>query len=158
MPQDKELLTRMIAQNPDIEGLAIATTDGVLVTSILPEIIDAERATFLSVALACGLALAAKLIRDVGKRGLDQLYIKGTHGYVIGMPFSDETIMVALCKPQAKLGLFFGGGSGSSSLPRSPAPDPIIPSRPPGSLRAHAKADYDDRDEKGFPSHQVQRI
>jgi hypothetical protein len=69
--------------------------------------------------------------------------VKASNGYVILLPVPDEKVLVVFCKSQAKIGLIFLDVSRGGFVPPEPALDPIFPSRPPGSLRAGAKPDYD---------------
>jgi uncharacterized protein len=143
--QDSPLFRQMIAQNPDIEGLAEVTTDGVVIASLMPKDIDSERSEFLSAAVACGLAIATRLMRDVGKGYLKELFVKLADGWVVVMPAPRNDMLVAICNPRTNINSVwrdaFGGNNSSLSVV-----DPIFPPRPPGSLRAHAKPDYDDFD------------
>jgi uncharacterized protein len=145
--EHEQVLRDLIARNRgDIEGAAIATTDGVLIASVLPDPIDTERATFLATAAACGVGLAVNLVSGLGNAPLEQLYVKASNGYVILLPVPNEKVLVVLCKPQAKLGLIFLDVSKGGFVPPEPALDPIYPPLPPGSLRAGAKPEYDEID------------
>ncbi len=123
---------REIAAQPDIEGVLLITQDGFLVASSLHWHIEEDRLTIISAAFAVIASSASNLNRCLSWGGSQPTtYIKCRLGYVLAMPLNEEFLLIVLRGPEAKLGL-------------SPAPEPIIPIRPPGRLNAYAQPEYDE--------------
>lgn len=139
----QRILRELVATSADIEGAALATSDGVVLAAVMPKSINTE---FLAAHLATAAAIAESLIRHTRNNLLDQLYIKLEHAYVVMMPLVGDGLLITLCREDAKLGLVFLDMARIGRLPFLPA-EGIIISRPPGSLSGHAKPEYDEIDE-----------
>jgi len=53
------------------------------------------------------LSLGERIANELGRGGLEQVYVKGEHGYVILSAIGDEAVLTVLAREQAKLGLIF---------------------------------------------------
>jgi uncharacterized protein len=53
------------------------------------------------------LSLGERIASELGRGGLEQVYIRGSHGYVILTSVGEEAVLTALAREQAKLGLIF---------------------------------------------------
>ena len=93
----EDLLTSILAElnatSADIEACAVLSTDGLMIASLLPQGLDPDRVG----------AMAAELSRG----DLEQVMIKGGHGYVLMTHAGADAVLTVLANPQAKLGLIF---------------------------------------------------
>ncbi|MEA4909045.1 MAG: hypothetical protein GYA17_21940 [Chloroflexi bacterium] len=99
-----ERLRELEASSPDIEATAIVSVDGLTIASALPQEVEEDRVSAMSAAM---LSLGERIAGELGRGSLDQVYIKGQHGYVVLMSVGDEAVLTALAREQAKLGLIF---------------------------------------------------
>lgn len=103
-PEYEQILRELVSNSSDIDGAAIVTPYGVQVASVLPDISTTK---FLSSAVASAVSLSASLVMGAGKGYIKQFSIKVAHGYLVVLPLLDGSLLMALCKEQAKLGLVF---------------------------------------------------
>ena len=149
-----QALKDIIASQPDIEGALAVTTDGFHIVSILPWDIQEAQLALIAASLSALASSAATITYATGRGkidGLAEVIIKAELGYVLVLHVKDDLWFIALCRPQAQLGLLLSSFSplGGLDLPRrplSPTPDPVFPGRPPGSLSVHAEPEYDDEE------------
>src|SRR5215208_2951888 len=89
---------------PEIEASAVVSVDGLIMASALPSGVEEDRVSAMSAAM---LSLGERIASELGRGGLDQVYIRGGNGYVILMAVGDEAVLTALAREDAKLGLIF---------------------------------------------------
>ena len=99
-----ELLRELQAASPDIEASAVVSVDGLTIASALPQGVEEDRVSAMSAAM---LSLGERISTELGRGGLQQVYIKGENGFVVLMSIGDEAVLTALAREQAKLGLIF---------------------------------------------------
>ena len=99
-----ERLRDLQASSPDIEASAVISVDGLSIASALPQEVEEDRVSAMSAAM---LSLGERIASELGRGMLDQVYIKGEHGYVILMSVGQEAVLTALVRKNAKLGLIF---------------------------------------------------
>ena len=99
-----ERLRDMQASTPDIEASAVVSVDGLIMASSLPAGVEEDRVSAMSAAM---LSLGERIASELGRGVLDQVYIKGEHGYVLLMSVGEEAVLTVLARAQAKLGLLF---------------------------------------------------
>jgi hypothetical protein len=97
-----ERLRDMQASTPDIEASAVVSVDGLIMASSLPAGVEEDRVSAMSAAM---LSLGERIAGELGRGVLDQVYIKGEHGYVLLMSVGEEAVLTVLARIQAKLGL-----------------------------------------------------
>ena len=97
-------LREMQISTPDIEASAIVSVDGLIMASSLPANVDEDRVSAMSAAM---LSLGERIASELGRGKLDQVYIRGGNGYVILTDISEEAVLTALARKEAKLGLVF---------------------------------------------------
>jgi predicted regulator of Ras-like GTPase activity (Roadblock/LC7/MglB family) len=97
-----ERLRDMQASSPTIEASAVVSVDGLTIASALPSEVEEDRVAAMSAAM---LSLGERIASELGRGGLEQVYIKGSSGYVILMSIGDEAVLTALAHENAKLGL-----------------------------------------------------
>ncbi len=97
-------LREMQVSSPDIEASAIVSVDGLSIASALPQEIEEDRVSAMSAAM---LSLGERISSELGRGGLEQVYIKGNKGFVVLMAVGEEAVLTALASEKAKLGLIF---------------------------------------------------
>ena len=97
-------LREMQVSSPDIEASAIVSVDGLSIASALPQEIEEDRVSAMSAAM---LSLGERIAGELGRGGLEQVYIKGENGFVVLMAIGEEAVLTALASEKAKLGLIF---------------------------------------------------
>jgi predicted regulator of Ras-like GTPase activity (Roadblock/LC7/MglB family) len=97
-------LRELQVSTPDVEASAVVSVDGLTMASSLPAGIEEDRVSAMSAAM---LSLGERIAGELGRGMLDQVYIKGEHGYVILMAVGEEAVLTVLAREQAKLGLLF---------------------------------------------------
>jgi uncharacterized protein len=89
---------------PDIEASAVVSLDGLIIASDLPAEVEEDRVSAMSAAM---LSLGERIASELGRGTLDQVYIRGSNGYVILMSVGEEAVLTSLARQEAKLGLVF---------------------------------------------------
>lgn len=97
-----EHLRDMQASSPDIEASAVVSVDGLTIASALPQSVEEDRVAAMSAAM---LSLGERIASELGRGSLEQVYIKGSQGYVMLMSVGQEAVLTALARENAKLGL-----------------------------------------------------
>ena len=99
-----ERLRDLQSSSADVEAAAIISIDGLPMASSMPANIEEDRVAAMSAAM---LSLGERIATELGRGALDQVYVKGQHGYVILMAVGEEAVLTTLAREQAKLGLIF---------------------------------------------------
>ena len=89
---------------PDIEASAVVSVDGLIMASALPTDVEEDRVSAMSAAM---LSLGERIASELGRGGLEQVYIRGDQGYVLVTAVGEEAVLTALARENAKLGLVF---------------------------------------------------
>src|SRR5947207_10690718 len=89
---------------PDIEASAIVSVDGLIMASALQADVEEDRVSAMSAAM---LSLGERIATELGRGVLDQVYIKGSNGFIILTSVGTEAVLTALARQEAKLGLIF---------------------------------------------------
>lgn len=97
-------LREMQAASPEIEASAVVSVDGLIMASALPADAEEDRVSAMSAAM---LSLGERIAGELGRGGLEQVYIRGNTGYVILTSVGEEAVLTALAREGAKLGLVF---------------------------------------------------
>ena len=97
-------LRAMQTSAPDIEASAVVSVDGLIMASALPAEVEEDRVSAMSAAM---LSLGERIAGELGRGGLEQVYIKGDMGFIMLTAVGDEAVLTALAREKAKLGLIF---------------------------------------------------
>ena len=100
--QMQQVLRTFAANTPDIEGAAVVSLDGLILSSVLPAGTDEDRVSAMAAAL---LSLGERTSQELQRGALEQVYVKGSSGYVILMQAGGEAVLEAIAGPGAKLGM-----------------------------------------------------
>jgi predicted regulator of Ras-like GTPase activity (Roadblock/LC7/MglB family) len=99
-----ERMEEMRRAAPDIEAAAVVSLDGLIMASALPEGFSEDRVAAMSAAM---LSLGEQISKEMSRGALEQLYTRGTAGYVVLLAIGTEAVLTTLIKPEAKLGILF---------------------------------------------------
>ena len=92
------------ASSPDIEASAVVSVDGLIMASALPADVEEDRVSAMSAAM---LSLGERIASELGRGALDQVYVRGSDGYVFLMSVGEEAVLTGLARKNAKLGMIF---------------------------------------------------
>jgi predicted regulator of Ras-like GTPase activity (Roadblock/LC7/MglB family) len=99
-----ERLRNMQAAAPDIEASAVVSVDGLIMASALQQGVEEDRVSAMSAAM---LSLGERISNELGRAGLEQVYIKGDKGSIVLTSIGDEAVLTAMARQDAKLGMIF---------------------------------------------------
>ena len=99
-----ERLRAMQAASPDIEASAVVSVDGLIMASALPAEVEEDRVSAMSAAM---LSLGERISNELGRAGLEQVYIKGDKGSIVLTSIGEEAVLTAMARQEAKLGMIF---------------------------------------------------
>lgn len=97
-------LREMQHASPEIEASAVVSVDGLIMASALPADVEEDRVSAMSAAM---LSLGDRIAGELGRGTLEQVYIRGSTGYVILTAVGQEAVLTALARENAKVGLIF---------------------------------------------------
>jgi uncharacterized protein len=95
-------LRNMQATAPDIEASAIVSVDGLIMASALQQGVEEDRVSAMSAAM---LSLGERISNELGRKGLEQVYIRGDKGFIALVAVGEEAVLTALIRPEGKEGL-----------------------------------------------------
>jgi len=99
-----ERLRSMQASAPDIEASAVVSVDGLIMASALQQGAEEDRVSAMSAGM---LSLGERIAQELGRGGLEQVYIKGDKGFIVLISVGQEAVLTALARQEGKLGLVF---------------------------------------------------
>lgn len=99
-----ERLRNMQAAAPDIEASAVVSVDGLIMASALQQGVEEDRVSAMSAAM---LSLGERISNELGRAGLEQVYIKGSTGSIVLTSIGEEAVLTAMARQDAKLGMIF---------------------------------------------------
>jgi hypothetical protein len=99
-----QILRNLEASVPEVEGSAVISTDGLVMASAFHSDVEEDRVAAMAAAM---LSLGERTAGELGRGGLDQVYIKGENGYVFLMSAGTDAVLTALAREDAKLGMVF---------------------------------------------------
>ena len=82
----------------------MVSDDGLMIASALAPQIDEGRIAGMTSTL---ISLGTRTAQELERGNLEQVYVKGSSGYVIVTQASEGTVLVVLTNHEAKLGLIF---------------------------------------------------
>lgn len=100
--QMQQILRTLVTNTPDLEGAAMVSTDGLILSSVLPSGSDEDRVSAMAAAL---LSLGERTSGELRRGTLEQVYVRGDSGYIILMQAGKEAVLEAIAGAQAKLGM-----------------------------------------------------
>lgn len=100
--QMQQTLRTLVTNTPDVEGAAVVSADGLVFSSVLPAGTDEDRVSAMAAAL---LSLGERSAEELQRGTLDQVYVRGSRGYIILMQAGGEAVLEVIAGPAAKLGM-----------------------------------------------------
>ena len=97
-------LRSMQAAAPDLEASAVVSVDGLIIASALPVEVEEDRVSAMSAAM---LSLGERIAEELGRGSLNQVYIKGSNGFIVLTSVGSEAVLTARARQDGKLGLVF---------------------------------------------------
>lgn len=97
-------LREMQAASPEIEASAVVSVDGLMMVSALPAEVEEDRVSAMSAAM---ISLGERISGELSRGVLEQVYIRGDHGYVFLTSVGEEAVLTALTREGANVGLIF---------------------------------------------------
>jgi predicted regulator of Ras-like GTPase activity (Roadblock/LC7/MglB family) len=102
--QLNQILEKLQKNSRDIEACAVVSEDGLMIASLLPEGFEEAQVAAMSAAM---MSTGIRATQELDRGTLQQLFVKGENGYVIGMYAGPKAVLVLLARKEAKLGLIF---------------------------------------------------
>jgi predicted regulator of Ras-like GTPase activity (Roadblock/LC7/MglB family) len=98
------ILSDLNGSSGDIEASAVISTDGLIISSLLPAQMDEDRVGAMNAAM---LTLGDRSAQELGRGELEQVMVKGSKGYILMTYAGDQAVLSVITKSSAKLGLIF---------------------------------------------------
>jgi len=98
------VLAEFSGSSSDVEACAIVSEDGLMMASALPQGVEEARVAAMSAAM---LSMGSRTASELNRGEIEQLFLKGDHGFVVMMQAGDHGVLVGLARREAKLGLLF---------------------------------------------------
>ena len=98
----RDILRKIKASSLDIESLALVSSDGLPITSLLPENLEEDKVAAMSATI---LALAERVLDELSKGKLNVALVQGEKGYVITAGIKNLAVLVVITNEMAKLGI-----------------------------------------------------
>ena len=98
------ILKDLETKSTDIEGAAVISTEGLVIASAMPEKMEEEHVAAIS---AIVLSLGERIVSELARGTLEQVYTKGDKGYVLIFSCGTDALLVIIANQFAKLGMVF---------------------------------------------------
>ena len=92
----------MLAAIPEVKAAAIVSAEGLPIASALPRDVDETRIAAMTAAL---LSLSERAIIEMQKGDFDQLYIRGSDGYLLVLQAGPNAVLTVSADKDVRLGL-----------------------------------------------------
>lgn len=99
-----DILKKLLASIPEVKAAAIVSTEGLPIASALPQGVDETRIAAMTATL---LSIAERSVIEMEKGEFDQLYIKGSDGYLLVLQAGPNAVLTISTTKEARLGLIF---------------------------------------------------
>jgi len=99
-----ETVLNELVKAAGIEGASLVSMDGLPISSILPPGAEEDKVAAMSAAL---LSLSERVVEELKKGKLEQITIKGDHGYIVITGIKEDAVLTTLTSEEAKLGLIY---------------------------------------------------
>lgn len=96
------VLQNFVTGTTDVQGAALVTPDGLPLAATLPGGMDEERVSAMSAAM---LSLGERIGSELGRGGIDRIFVEGDKGYGILTNCSEDAVFLVLADKAAKQGV-----------------------------------------------------
>src|SRR3970040_2487912 len=83
------------------EASGVVAVDGLIIASSRPAGVEEDRVSAMSAAM---LSLGERIAGELGRGGLDEVYIHGGDGYVLLMAAGTDAVLTVLAREQTEVG------------------------------------------------------
>ncbi len=97
-------LSDLQSSSADIEACAVVSEDGLIIASSLPQGFEESRIAAMSAVM---LSMGTRTAMELQRGALQQIFVKGDNGYIIIMNADPHSVLLAMTRKEAKLGLIF---------------------------------------------------
>ena len=97
-------LADLQTSSPDVEATAVVSEDGLIMASLLPRGVEEAQVAAMSAAM---LTIGARTARELKRGSVEQIFVRGTEGYVVIMAAGPHAVLIGMARREAKLGLLF---------------------------------------------------
>ncbi|NHJ25981.1 MAG: hypothetical protein EAX89_15495 [Candidatus Lokiarchaeota archaeon] len=97
-----DLLKKLLGAIPEVKAAAIVSAEGLPIASALPQGVDETRIAAMTAAL---LSLSERAIIEMNKGDFDQLYVKGSSGYLLILQAGPNAVLTVSTTQDVRLGL-----------------------------------------------------
>jgi predicted regulator of Ras-like GTPase activity (Roadblock/LC7/MglB family) len=97
-----DLLKKLLGAIPEVKAAAIVSAEGLPIASALPQGVDETRIAAMTAAL---LSLSERAIIEMNKGDFDQLYVKGSSGYLLILQAGPNAVLTVSTTKDVRLGL-----------------------------------------------------
>jgi predicted regulator of Ras-like GTPase activity (Roadblock/LC7/MglB family) len=87
-----------------VEASAVVSVDGLTIASDLPRDVEEDRVSAMTAAM---LSLGERIAGELQRGSPEQVYIRGSQGFVVLMAVGEGAVLTVLARPETKLGLLF---------------------------------------------------
>jgi predicted regulator of Ras-like GTPase activity (Roadblock/LC7/MglB family) len=87
---------------PDLDALALVNMDGTEIASVLPQEVNTARLSAMALAV---FTLSEQIATDLKRHRLEEVYIRGKHGFIVVIQIDRQAILVALAREDSRPGL-----------------------------------------------------
>ena len=98
------ILVKLIATIPEVIAATVVSTEGEIYASTLPQDVDE---TTIAVMTAALLSLAESAISLIKRGEFEQLYVKGSDGFLLVLPAGPNAVLAVATTRDVRLGLIF---------------------------------------------------
>jgi predicted regulator of Ras-like GTPase activity (Roadblock/LC7/MglB family) len=98
------ILNDLNTVSAEVIASAVISTDGLVMSSVLPQDIDGDRLGAMSAAM---LSLGDRAVQELGRGNLEQIIVKGREGYIVLIHAGHEAVLAVMTSQTARLGLIF---------------------------------------------------
>lgn len=96
------ILQNFVSSVGEVQGATIVTPDGLSLASALPGGMDDERVSAMSAAM---LSLGERIGKELGRGGVERIFVEGTQGYGVLTSCGDDAVFLVLASKSAKQGV-----------------------------------------------------
>lgn len=95
-------LRTLLQTAPDLDALALVNMDGTEIASVLPQEVNTARLSAMALAV---FTLSEQIATDLKRHRLEEVYIRGKHGFIVVIQIDRQAILVALAREDSRPGL-----------------------------------------------------
>jgi predicted regulator of Ras-like GTPase activity (Roadblock/LC7/MglB family) len=95
-------LHALLLASTSLDALSMVSMDGIEIASALPQDVNPGRLAAMTLA---AFTLGEQIAEELERRTLEEVYIRGKHGFIMVVPLDKHTVLVALARENARPGI-----------------------------------------------------